>query len=179
MTTMATDRLFERFPGPEELAGANVREVRKLIRSVGFYNVKSRSVIKVAKQLVDRFGGEVPSDVETLMTLPSVGRKTANCVLVYGFNKPAIPVDTHVHRISNRLGLVKTKTPEETEAELVKKGPKRYWLALNDLFVRFGQTTCKPIGPRCGECTLKARCVYYREVVSKSPRMLARVSAAK
>jgi endonuclease III len=101
-----------------------------------------------------------------------VGRKTANCVLVYGFNKPAIPVDTHVHRISNRLGLVETKTPEETEARLVETVPRRYWLSLNDLFVRFGQTVCKPIGPKCEECSLRARCRYYRETVR--PRMLAR-----
>jgi len=164
-TTLATERLFGRFKGPEDLAKAKVSEVRELIRPAGFYNMKSKSIIKVAKQLVEEFGGEVPSDIDALMSLPSVGRKTANCVLVYGFDKPAIPVDTHVHRISNRLGLVETKTPEETEAELVKTVPKRYWLELNDLFVRFGQTTCKPIGPRCGECTLRARCRYYRDVV--------------
>jgi endonuclease III len=164
-TSLATERLFKVFKRPADLAGANEDQVRELIKPVGFYNMKAKSVIKVAKQLVDEFGGEVPSDVDALMSLPSVGRKTANCVLVYGFDKPAIPVDTHVHRISNRLGLVETKTPEQTEAELVKTVPKRYWLELNDLFVRFGQTTCKPIGPRCAECTLRASCRYYREVV--------------
>jgi endonuclease III len=164
-TTLATERLFGRFKGPRDLARADEAEVRELIRPVGFYNMKAKSIIKVAKQLVDEFGGEVPSDVDALMSLPSVGPKTANCVLVYGFDKPAIPVDTHVHRISNRLGLVTTKTPEETEAALVKTVPKRYWLELNELFVRFGQTTCKPVGPRCGECTLTAKCRYYREVV--------------
>ncbi len=136
--------------------------------------MKAKSVIKVAKQLVEKFGGEVPSDVEDLMSLPSVGRKTANCVLVYGFDKPAIPVDTHVHRIANRLGLVETKTPEETEAKLVETVPKRYWLELNELFVRFGQTTCKPIGPKCGECTLRASCKYYREVVRPKQVTLSR-----
>jgi endonuclease III len=170
-TSLATERLFKVFKRPADLAGANEDQVRELIKPVGFYNMKAKSVIKVAKQLVDEFGGEVPSDVDALMSLPSVGRKTANCVLVYGFDKPAIPVDTHVHRISNRLGLVETKTPEQTEAQLVKTVPKRYWLELNDLFVRFGQTTCKPIGPRCAECTLKARCRYYREVVR--PKRLA------
>jgi endonuclease III len=108
------------------------------------------------------------------MSLPSVGRKTANCVLVYGFDKPAIPVDTHVHRIANRLGLVETKTPEETEAKLVETVPKRYWLELNELFVRFGQTTCKPIGPKCGGCTLTASCKYYKEVVRPKQVTLAR-----
>jgi endonuclease-3 len=174
-TTLATERLFGKFKDPEDLARAKVSEVRELIRPAGFYNMKSKSIIKVAKQLVERFDGEVPSEMDDLLSLPSVGRKTANCVLVYGFNKPAIPVDTHVHRISNRLGLVETKTPEETEAQLVEKVPRRYWLTLNDLFVRFGQTTCKPIGPRCGDCTLRARCRYYQEVVG--PKQLALAGA--
>ena len=173
-TTLATERLFGRFKCPEDLAKAKVSEVRELIRPAGFYNMKSRSIIKVARQLVDEFGGEVPSEMDDLLSLPSVGRKTANCVLVYGFNKPAIPVDTHVHRISNRLGLAETRTPEETEAQLVEKVPRRYWLALNDLFVRFGQTTCKPIGPRCGDCTLRARCKYYRETVRPKQLAIAR-----
>jgi endonuclease III len=173
-TTLATERLFSRFKDPEELAGADVKVVTELIKPVGFYNMKAKSIIKVAKQLVAEFGGEVPSDMDSLLSLPSVGPKTANCVLVYGFDKPAIPVDTHVHRIANRLGLVETKTPEETEAELVKTVPKRYWLELNELFVRFGQTTCKPIGPKCGECTLRAQCKYYREVVRPKQLSLAR-----
>ena len=173
-TALATERLFSRFKGPQDLADADEGVVRDLIRPAGFYNMKAKSIIKVAKQLVDEFGGEVPSDMEALMSLPSVGPKTANCVLVYGFDKPAIPVDTHVHRIANRLGLVETKTPEETEAKLVETVPKRYWLELNELFVRFGQTTCKPIGPRCGECTLRARCKYYREVVRPKQVALAR-----
>jgi endonuclease III len=173
-TTLATERLFQRFRDPQELANADERVVRELIRPVGFYNMKAKGIIEVAKKLVEDFGGAVPSDEESLMSLPSVGRKTANCVLVYGFDEPAIPVDTHVHRISNRLGLVETKTPEQTEAALVKTIPKRYWLELNELFVRFGQTTCKPVGPRCGECTLRARCRYYKEVVRPKQLSLAR-----
>ncbi|MDA4115395.1 MAG: endonuclease III [Thaumarchaeota archaeon] len=173
-TTLATERLFSRFKSPQDLADADEEVVRDLIRPAGFYNMKAKSIIKVAKQLVDEFGGEVPSDAEALMSLPSVGPKTANCVLVYGFDKPAIPVDTHVHRIANRLGLVETRMPEETEAKLVERVPKRYWLELNELFVRFGQTTCKPIGPKCGECTLRARCKYYREVVRPKQVALAR-----
>ncbi len=165
-TTRAAENLFSRYRTPEELARADIDAVRRLIRPSGFYNVKARSIIRVSRQLLEEFGGRVPDDEEDLLKLHSVGRKTANCVLVYGFNKPAIPVDTHVHRISNRLGLVDTKRPEETEAQLVKTVPRRYWLDLNDLFVRFGQTTCRPIGPRCGSCTLRSVCRYYRTVVA-------------
>jgi len=167
-TSKATEKLFQVYDTPEKLANADPRKVRELIRSVGFYNMKTRNVIRVAKQIVDDFGGKVPDDLDSLLTIHSVGRKTANCVLVYGFNKPAIPVDTHVHRIANRLGLVETKTPEQTEEELTKTVPKRYWLQLNELFVRFGQTTCKPIGPKCEICTLSSMCRYYREVVAPS-----------
>ncbi|HYB76118.1 MAG TPA: endonuclease III [Nitrososphaerales archaeon] len=165
-TTIASENLFSRYKSPKELSRADVRQVKKLIRPSGFYNMKARSVITVSKQLLDEFNGEVPDEMDDLLKLHSVGRKTANCVLVYGFNKPAIPVDTHVHRISNRLGLVHTKSPEETEAQLVQSVPRRYWLDLNDLFVRFGQTTCKPIGPKCGSCTLRDRCPYYKSVVA-------------
>ena len=165
-TSKASERLFQVYDTPEKLANADPKKVKELIRSVGFYNMKTRNIIRVAKQVVDEFGGKVPDDLESLLTLHAVGRKTANCVLVYGFNKPAIPVDTHVHRIANRLGLVETKTPEQTEEALTKTIPRRYWLELNELFVRFGQTTCKPIGPRCDICTLTASCKYYREVVA-------------
>ena len=166
-TSRATESLFSRYKTAEQLAGANPEDVRRLIRSVGFYNVKARNVIRASKQIVEEFGGRVPDNEADLLKIHSVGRKTANCVLVYAFDKPAIPVDTHVHRISNRLGLVKTRNPEDTEKELVRSVPKRHWLELNDLFVRFGQTTCKPIGPRCTSCTLASSCPYYRNVVSK------------
>ena len=165
-TTRATENLFSRYKTPAELAGADPRIVRRLIRPSGFYNMKTKNIITASKQLVEQFEGEVPDNEEDLLKLRAVGRKTANCVLVYAFNKPAIPVDTHVHRISNRLGLVKTKKPEETEAELVRTVPRRYWLEVNDLFVRFGQTTCRPIGPRCSVCTLKGEGEYYRSVVA-------------
>ncbi len=169
-TSRATENLFSRYKTPEELANARPAVVRKLIRPSGYYNMKTRNVIRVSRQLMKEFGGKVPDNEEDLLKLHSVGRKTANCVLVYAFNKPAIPVDTHVHRISNRLGLVETETPEETEEALTRSVPERYWLELNDLFVRFGQTTCKPIGPRCGICTLTSHCKYYREVVSKKAK---------
>ncbi|MCS4540205.1 MAG: endonuclease III [Thaumarchaeota archaeon] len=164
-TTRAVEKLFAKYKDVEELAKARESDVRERIRPAGFYNVKARNVIRVARQLIDEFGGVVPRRMEDLLRLHSVGRKTANCVLVYGFNEPAIPVDTHVHRISNRLALVDTKTPEQTEMELIKGVPKAYWLELNDLFVRFGQTTCKPIGPRCEVCSLTGICRYYKEVV--------------
>lgn len=164
-TTKASENLFSRYRTPRQLARANPRTVRKLIRPSGFYNMKTKNIIRVSRQLVKEFGGIVPDNEDDLLKLHSVGRKTANCVLVYAFHRPAIPVDTHVHRISNRLGLVSTNKPEETEAQLVKTVPRRYWLDLNDLFVRFGQTTCKPVGPRCDSCTLTGTCKYYREVV--------------
>jgi endonuclease-3 len=165
-TTRATENLFSKYTTPSQLAAADPKVVRRLIRPAGFYNMKTRNIMIASRQLIDEFGGEVPDNEEDLLKLHSVGRKTANCVLVYAFNKPAIPVDTHVHRISNRLGLVNTKKPEETEAELVRRVPKKYWLELNDLFVRFGQTTCKPIGPHCSDCTLTGSCVYYKTVVA-------------
>jgi endonuclease-3 len=165
-TTRATENLFSKYTTPAQLAKADPRVVRRLIRPSGFYNMKTKNIITASRQLIELFGGEVPDNEEDLLKLHAVGRKTANCVLVYAFGKPAIPVDTHVHRISNRLGLVKTTKPEDTEQALVRTVPKRYWLELNDLFVRFGQTTCKPIGPRCSSCTLTGACEYYRTVIA-------------
>jgi len=165
-TTKATENLFSRYKTPSQLANADPDIVRRLIHPAGFYNMKTKNIMLASRQLVEQFGGRVPDNEDDLLKLRSVGRKTANCVLVYAFNKPAIPVDTHVHRISNRLGLVKTKEPEDTEAALTKSVPKHYWLELNDLFVRFGQTTCRPVGPRCQSCSLNKGCVYYREVVA-------------
>jgi endonuclease-3 len=165
-TTKATENLFSRYSTPAQLANADPDVVRRLIRPSGFYNMKTKNIIMVSKQLIAEFGGRVPDTEEDLLKLRSVGRKTANCVLVYAFNKPAIPVDTHVHRISNRLGLVNTKKPEDTEVALTELVARRYWLELNDLFVRFGQTTCKPIGPHCYECTLRGTCNYFNTVVA-------------
>jgi endonuclease-3 len=165
-TTRAVENLFSVYKTPTELATASEAKVRQLVRPSGFYNMKARNIIRVSRQLLEEYDGRVPSNMEDLLRLHSVGRKTANCVLVYAFKRPAIPVDTHVHRISNRLGLVHTKKPEETEEKLTEKIPKKYWLDVNDLFVRFGQTTCKPIGPRCSACTLNASCEYYKKVVA-------------
>lgn len=174
VTTKATLKLFERYRDAKELSEADVEEVRSLIKPVTYYENKAPAIVEVAKQILKRFGGRVPSGLDDLLSLPMVGRKTANCVLVYGFGIPAIPVDTHVHRISNRLDLVETKTPEQTELELSRLLPKKFWIEINDLFVRFGQTTCRPVGPRCNVCRLRDDCRYYREVVSRSDSPVSR-----
>ncbi len=161
-TAKAVKRLFSKYKTPKALAHAKVKDIEKIIKPVGFYHVKSKRIIEVAKIIDSQFKGMVPDDLETLLKLPGVGRKTANCVLVYAFEKPAIPVDIHVHRISNRLGLVETKTPEDTEQELMKKIPKKYWIDINDTFVMYGQNICKPISPMCSDCKIKRSCKYYK-----------------
>ncbi|MBM4250303.1 MAG: endonuclease III [Euryarchaeota archaeon] len=153
-TAEAAGRLFAAYPDAPSLAAASPGEVVPLIRPAGFYNQKAPVIIEIARRLVADFGGEVPRDLESLLSLPGVGRKTANCVLVYGFGLPAIPVDTHVHRISNRLGWVRTRSPEETELALRALLPRRYWPDINELLVLFGRELCRPVGPRCPECPL-------------------------
>jgi endonuclease-3 len=151
-THLACKALFARYPTPGSLAAARIEEIESLIKPVGFYHIKARRINEVSRLIVERFNGHVPEDMDTLLTLPGVGRKTANCVLAYGFNRDAIPVDTHVHRISNRLGLVTTDDPEETEVELSRIVRRKDWKDINTLFVRFGQTVCRPVSPRCREC---------------------------
>ena len=160
-TAKVVKKLFSKYKSVHALAKAKVNDVEKLIRSIGFYHVKAKRIINVASIISSQYKGKVPNDFDELLKLPGVGRKTANCVLVYAFDIPAIPVDTHVHRISNRLGLVNTKTPEETEFELIKKIPKKYWLEINDTFVMYGQNICKPISPQCSVCKIKNICKYY------------------
>jgi len=161
-TAKVVKKLFSRYRTPKALANAKVWNVEKLIKSIGFYHVKAKRIIKVAQIINSQYRGKVPENFEKLIELPGVGRKTANCVLVYAFDTPAIPVDTHVHRISNRLGLVDTKMPEETEMELRKKIPKKYWLQINETFVMYGQNICKPISPMCNICKIKTECNYYK-----------------
>lgn len=161
-TSAVVKKLFSRYKTARSLARAKVSDVERIIRSTGFFHVKARRVIEVASIIDSRYHGIVPDDLDELLKLPGVGRKTANCVLVYAFEKPAIPVDTHVHRISNRLGLVETKTPEETEFALMEKIPKKYWLQINDTFVMYGQNICKPISPMCDVCQIKKECNYYK-----------------
>ena len=162
-TTKAVKALFKKYKNPKDLANAKVKDVEKIIKSIGFFHVKSKRFIEVSKIIHNKYKDKVPEDLETLVELPGVGRKTANCVLVYAFEKPAIPVDIHVHRISNRLGLVETKNPEETEQELMKKIDKKYWIDINDTFVMYGQNICKPISPMCNVCYIKKSCKYYKD----------------
>jgi len=134
------------------------RRIERLIYPVGFYRTKARVILGICRDLLDRFGGRVPDEIDDLLTLKGVGRKTANLVVTMGYGKPGICVDTHVHRISNRLGYVRTRTPEETEMALRAKLPKRYWIGYNDLLVSFGQNICAPISPRCSMCPVSALC---------------------
>ena len=161
-TTKVVKELFKRYKDAKALANAKLKDVEKIIKPIGFYHVKAKRIIEVACIINSKYKGKVPDILDELVELPGVGRKTANCVLVYAFEKPAIPVDIHVHRISNRLGLVKTKTPEETEMELMEKIPKKFWLEINDTFVMYGQNICKPISPMCNVCKIKRSCNYYK-----------------
>jgi endonuclease III len=161
-TSAVVRELFSKYKTAGSLARAKLSDVEKIIKRTGFYHVKAKRIIQVASIINSKYSGQVPKTMEELISLPGVGRKTANCVLVYAFDKPAIPVDTHVHRISNRLGLVKTKIPEETEIELIKQIPKKYWIRINDTFVMYGQNICKPISPMCSVCQIKKECSYYK-----------------
>lgn len=160
-TTQVIKILFSEFKNPDELSRADLTDIKKLIQKIGFYNVKATRIKEVSKILVEKYDSKVPSNLEDLLTFPGVGRKTANCVLVYGFRKPAIPVDIHVHRISNRIGIVNTKKPEETEIDLQKSIDRRYWTRINETFVTFGQNICLPIKPKCNLCRLTKICKYY------------------
>ena len=162
-TAQVIKMLFSEFKNPDELSRADLKDIKKLIQKIGFYNVKATRIKEVSKILVEKYNSKVPSNLEDLLTLPGVGRKTANCVLVYGFRKSAIPVDIHVHRISNRIGIVNTKKPEETEIDLQKSIDSRYWTGINETFVTFGQNICLPIKPKCNLCHLTKICKYYRK----------------
>jgi endonuclease-3 len=159
-TSKAAAGLFSRYRTPEEIASAPLKDIERLIRVSGFYRVKAKRLKEMSRMILERYDGRVPASMEELVTLPGVGRKTAGCVLVYGFGIPAIPTDTHVHRISNRLGFVKTNTPEQTEQRLMKVLPRDMWIPVNSAMVRFGQRTCKPVRPRCRECHVARLCEF-------------------
>jgi len=167
-TIEASERLFRVVKTPEYLAKMKVEEIEELIRGVGFYREKAKKLKKLGEVLVKEFNSKVPDKLEDLLSLPGVGRKVANVVLAEAFGKEAIAVDTHVHRISNRLGLVETKSPEETEEELKKIVPKEYWRRVNKAMVGFGQTVCKPIKPKCNECRLVEICKYGKSLLKGS-----------
>jgi endonuclease-3 len=168
ITTKVVHNLFGKFKNAYELAEADVGDIKSIIRSIGFYNVKAERIKKVSRIIVESYNGKVPSDIKHLLELPGVGRKTANCVLVYAFNKAAIPVDVHVHRICNRLGLVDTLTPENTEMELRRIIAKKYWLKVNNTFVMYGQNICLPTKPNCNLCSVRAVCKFYHTVILPS-----------
>ncbi|MEM2924778.1 MAG: endonuclease III [Methanocellales archaeon] len=157
-TIAAAGKLFSKFKSAKELASADIRDIEENIKKAGFYRVKAKRIKAVAEIIVEKFNGKVPDSLEDLLKLPGVGRKTANCVLAYGFGKNALPVDTHVHRISNRLGLVNSKTIDQTEAELKRIVPVNLWSQVNELFVKFGQTICRPVNPKCEICLLSDIC---------------------
>jgi len=164
-TEKASKKLFSKFTTPKQILEARVEEVEDLIKSSGFYKVKTRRIKQVSKRLLEDFGGKVPNSMEGLESLPGVGHKTAACVMVYGFGEPEIPVDVHVARISQRLGWTREKKPEKIRQDLLKKIPKNLWLELNRLFVRHGQKKCFATKPRCSDCRMKNYCDYYERNV--------------
>lgn len=157
-TAIASERLFRLAKTPETMKGLSHKTIEKAIYPVGFYRNKAKVIQGVCRGLVESYGSKVPDTIDELLKLKGVGRKTANLVVTIGYGKPGICVDTHVHRIANRWGYVKTKTPEETEFALRKKLPRRYWIIINDLLVTFGQNICKPVSPLCSRCGLYKYC---------------------
>jgi len=158
VTTQASKRLFEKAHTPQQMLMLKTSEIQHLIYPVGFYKRKTKTILKVSRILTKQYNGEVPDELDALLNFPGVGRKTANLVITLGFGKPGICVDTHVHRISNRLGYVCTKTPEKTEMALREKLPKKWWIPYNDIFVAFGQILCRPISPWCSRCPVAMFC---------------------
>lgn len=159
VTAVAARRLLSRYNTPELLAKVPEEEISKMIYPVGFYKTKARRIKEISQTLLDQYHGEVPRDFDTLLTLNGVGRKTANIVMVFGFHAHGyLPIDSHCHEIANRLGWVHTKTPEETEKELKKVLPEKYWDEFNELFVRFGQLVCVPVSPFCSRCPVSRFC---------------------
>ena len=156
-------RMLELGTKPEDFLNIDVDTLAKAIYPVGFYRNKAQQILDISKELVEKYNGQVPKSIDELVKFKGVGRKTANLVMAKGFDEPAICVDVHVHRISNRLGWVKTKTPEETEMELRKLLPVKYWLDINTILVTFGQNLCKPQKPMCNICPVKQYCKSYKD----------------
>src|SRR3989344_403211 len=158
ITAQAINNLFKKAKTPKEILKLTTRQIENLIYPVGFYKTKSKRIKEISKVLIENYNSKVPSDIKELLKLRGVGRKTANIVLVYAFNKKAIPIDVHCNRIPNRLGWIKTKTPEQTELELRKILPKKYWIDFNNTFVIFGQNICVPVSPFCSKCRINKYC---------------------
>jgi len=157
-TLPASERLFDLAATPVDMLKLEHQDIEKAVYPVGFYKTKARNILGISRDILERFGGEVPDDIDALMTMKGVGRKTANLVLTEGFGIPAMCVDTHVHRISNRFGYVTTRTPEETEQALREKLPRKHWMDYNALLVTWGQNICRPVSPICSRCGVSAYC---------------------
>ena len=157
-TLPASERLFKLAATPQKMLQLSVKQIEQAIYPVGFYRTKARSILGICRDLIEKKKGQVPDDIDTLLTFKGVGRKTANLVLTEGFGKLGVCVDTHVHRISNRFGYVQTKSPEETEWALRKKLPQKYWIEYNSTLVTWGQNVCRPISPLCSQCPIKFFC---------------------
>lgn len=157
-TGEASARLFRLADSPVKISGLTEQEIERAIYPVGFYRTKAKVIKEISARLLEDYEGRVPDSMEELLKLPGVGRKTANLVATMGFGLPGICVDTHVHRITNRWGYVKTKTPDETETALRARLPKKYWIEINDLLVTFGQNQCRPISPICSTCVVAKFC---------------------
>jgi len=159
VTENASIRLLNKYDTPQKIVKISENKIRELIYPVGFYKTKSKRIKEISKTLIEDYNGSVPNNFNELLKLKGVGRKTANIVMVYGFNKRNyLPIDTHCHRIPNRIGWIKTNSPEETELELIKIMPKKYWHDFNKIFVKFGQIICLPISPLCSECPIEKYC---------------------
>ncbi len=158
VTREASKRLYKLAETPEEMKKLKRKKLEKTIYPVGFYRNKADTILNISRTLIEKYDGKVPDDLDELLSLKGVGRKTANLVLTLGYNMDGICVDTHVHRISNRLGYVTTKNPKETEFALMKILPKKYWIEYNDLMVSFGQNICKPVSPLCSQCRIHDHC---------------------
>jgi len=165
-TSEASSRLFALASDPSSMVKLPVSRIERAIYPVGFYRTKAKQIREICRRLLEAYDGRVPDSIDALLTFKGVGRKTANLVVTVGYGKPGICVDIHVHRISNRWGYVKTKTPEQTEEALRRKLPARYWITFNDLLVPYGQNLCQPVSPYCSRCKLTAYC--DRVGVSKS-----------
>ena len=167
VTAVATDRLFALASTPEDMLKISESTIAKVIYPVGFYRVKAKNIHHTCRELIDRFDSKVPDNLDDLLSIKGVGRKTANLVITLAYGKDGICVDTHVHRISNRLGYVKTKTPDETEMALRGKLPRKHWIIYNTLLVAFGRKTCKPVSPLCSTCPIKQYCDRVGVTVSR------------
>lgn len=158
VTLKASERLFKHADSPDKLKNLSVEKIEQLIYPAGFYRTKAKNLKRIAEILTEKYRGTVPETMEELLELPGVGRKTANLVRNLGFGLDGICVDTHVHRVSNRIGWVTTRTPLETETELMKILPRKYWIQINETLVRFGQNVCTPVSPRCSICPVTSYC---------------------